>query len=75
MEREQVIVNRINECIEKGEITNQGMKQIIENVSVYLGLKTLTQKSKDLKISYQAARKHIYNTVNISGKEFIIDNE
>jgi len=75
MEREDLICNRLEECIQKGEISNQGMKRIIEDISRYLGLKTLTQKAADENITYQGARKHIYNTVNIAGKEFIIDND
>lgn len=58
----------------KGELDNSSLVQIIELCSMFLNLKTLSNYSKENKISYNGAkkcRKHI----KIDNVKFIINNE
>ena len=74
MSRSKLIHNRLIECCHKGEVEKTEMIKIIQDVSLYLGLKNLTLYSKERKISVQAAHKH-KNIIQICGKYFAVDNE
>lgn len=74
MNREELIHNRLEQCIYEGEISNDAMVKIIATLSQYLGLQNLTQYAKHKGISIQAAKKH-KNIISISGKYFAINNE
>ena len=73
--RNELIINRIFECYQNGELDNNDAKEIIEGLSKYLDLKTLTNYSKSEKISYVAARKRKTEKVIIDNQKFIVDND
>lgn len=75
MLKNDIINDRLQQCILSGELDNAGMKLIMQTLAHYLGLKTLNQYATERKISYVAARKHKLDKVIIADKEFIIDNE
>jgi hypothetical protein len=62
-------------CIYNGEVENIELAKIMRDISVILGLKTLTNYAKSENISYPAAAKRKTERLKIDKVEFIIDNE
>ena len=60
---------------EEGNLEDADLVQILEQISDYLRLQTLTNYAKAEKISYNGAKKRSKNTVNIDGVVFVINNE
>ena len=58
-----------------GELTNAELKHLIESLSDYGGLKSLTVYAREKGISPAAASKHKCDKVVINDKYFIIDND
>lgn len=75
MTRSELIYNRLMCCIHNGEVENIELSKIVTDISVILGLKTLTSYSESEKISYPAAAKRKTERLKIDKIEFIIDNE
>jgi len=74
MTRSEIIYYRLMECIHKGEVENIELANIVKDISVVLGLKTLTSYAKSKNISYPAAAKHRNQFLKIDRIKFIIDN-
>lgn len=68
-----LILKRLSELFEKGEITNEGMVQIIELCGSYLNLKTRSDYARENNISYNGVKK-FRTGKKIFGVNFIIDN-
>ena len=75
MTRSEIIYYRLMECIHKGEVENIELANIVKDISVILGLKTLTSYAKNKNISYPAAAKHKKECLKIDKINFIIDNK
>jgi hypothetical protein len=74
IENTNKLLKFISEKFESEELNNESLVQIIELSVKYLNLKTISNYSKDNKISYNGAkrfRKHI----KIDNVKFIINNE
>lgn len=74
-----VINIHLSERVQKGELINDDIVSIIDNIGSYLNLQTISDYSKSQEISYNAALKRIksgkikeYKLFNVT---FIIDNE
>jgi hypothetical protein len=67
------ILSRLSELIQKGEINNAGMVQIIELCGGYLNLKTISDYSRENNISYNGVKKfrQVQKLFNV---KFVIDN-
>lgn len=72
--KNELVLNRLSELIQKGEIDNLGIVQIIELCGNFLNLKTRSAYSKENGISYNGAKKFRQN-IELFGVKFIIDNE
>jgi hypothetical protein len=75
MTRSELIYYRLMTCIHNGEVENSELIKIVQDISDILGLKTLTNYAKYEGISYPGAKKRKLEMVNISGINFIIDND
>ena len=75
MTRSELIYNKLMCCIHNGEVENIELTKIVKDISIILGLKTLTSYSESEKISYPAAAKRKTDRVKIDKVEFIINNE
>jgi hypothetical protein len=75
MTRSELIYDRLMTCIHNGEVENIELIKIVKDVSIILGLKTLTNYAKSEKISYPGAQKRKTERLKIDTVEFIIDNE
>lgn len=73
-ERGQLIVNKLTSCCHNGELDNAEMANIIETVSWYLNLKTLSRYAKDHGITPAGASQRKLDRVTIAGVKLIIDN-
>jgi hypothetical protein len=75
MTRSELIYYRLMCCIHNGEVENVELAKIVQDVSIILGLKTLTSYAESEKISYPAAAKRKTKRVKIDKVEFIINND
>lgn len=70
-------VNKVEEyiykCLQKSELNNENLVQIIERVNDYLNLKTINNYAKDNGISYNGAKNN-RKIINLFGCKFIADN-
>jgi len=70
-------VNKIEEyvykCLQKKELNNEDLVQIIERINDYLNLKTITQYAKDNNKSYNGIKNH-QTIINLFGCKFVADN-
>lgn len=74
-ERGNIIADRLMICVHNGEIDNDDMKRIMEELSLFLGLKTLSGFARQEKISPVAALKRKNHRVIIAGVKFLVDND
>ena len=76
--KNQTHVNKIEEyvykCLQKDELSNENLVQIIERVNDYLNLKTIQKYATDNNISYNGAKNNRQITT-LFGVKFIADNE
>lgn len=76
--KNQAHINKVEEyvykCLQKNEIDNKDLVQIIERVNIYLNLKTITQFAKDKNKSYNGIKNH-QNIINLFGCKFVADND
>jgi hypothetical protein len=75
MTRSELIYERLMTCIHNGEVENIELVSIMQDISVILGLKTVTSFAKSEKISYPSAAKRKTDRLKIDTVEFIIDND
>lgn len=74
-EFEQNILNRIEQLIHEGKLSNDFMVQNIELMCEYTGLNTLTRVAKDNNISYQGVLKsNKFKKFNLFGVNLATDN-
>jgi hypothetical protein len=74
MNRSELIYERLMICIHKGEVQNIELVKILQDISIILGLKSLTNYANQEGITYQGARKRKLNRITIDKIDFIIDN-
>jgi hypothetical protein len=78
MTQNQQHVNKIEEyvykCLQKDELTNEDLVQIIERVNSYLNLKTIQKYADDNSLSYNGVKKH-REIINIFGCKLVADND
>jgi hypothetical protein len=71
-------INKVEEyiykCLQKDELTNENLVQIIERVNVYLNLKTISQYAKDNNKSYNGVKNH-QQIISLFGCKFVADND
>jgi hypothetical protein len=71
-------VNKVEEyiykCLQKNELTNENLVQIIERVNDYLNLKTIQKYASDNNISYNGAKNN-REILHLFGVKFIADND
>jgi len=72
--REQDILNRIEQLIFKGELTNAFLVQNIELSGRYLNLKTRSDYANENNKSYNGV-KNCRKNIRLFNVNFIIDNE
>jgi hypothetical protein len=71
---EDNVLNRIEEMIQKGNISNNCLLQLIELSGDYLNIQTIPNYAKNNSISYNGAKNH-RNIKKIFGVKFVIDND
>lgn len=75
--KSQVHIDKIEEyiykCLQKGELSNDNLVQIIERINVYLNLKTIQQFATDNEKSYNGAKKY-QTIISLFGCKLIADN-
>ena len=64
----------VYKCLQKDELSDEDLVQIIERVNNYLNLKTIQKYSIDNGISYNGAKKH-RKIIKLFGCKFIADND
>jgi hypothetical protein len=57
MQRSDLIVNRLEECIYNGEITEEDMLKIFNLVCDYLNMKSFAELAKEKEVTVQAVYK------------------
>jgi hypothetical protein len=68
------ILNRLSELIERDQLKNEDLVQIIEHVGGYLNLETISDYAKKNNLSYNGVKK-CRKTMNLFNVKFVIDNE
>lgn len=71
--KNELVLNRLSELVNNGEIDNDGLVQIIELAGSFLNLKTRSAYSKDNGLSYNGA-KNFRQNIELFGVKFIVDN-
>lgn len=74
MSRSELIRERLFECIHNGELTNEDIIKITEHCFIILNLQTLSDYSRNRKISYNGAKCQ-KNIIVLGNVKFIVDNE
>ncbi len=69
-EREQKIITRLEELIYKGEISRDGMVQIIELCFLYSDLKPISKMAKQKGKTYNGILK-THKAIKINGKKYV----
>ena len=64
----------IYKCLQKNELTNENLVQIIERINSYLNLETINNYAKDNHISYNGAKNN-RSVINMFGCKFIAEND
>lgn len=68
------ILTHLGERIDKGELSNDDMVQLIEFAGQFLNLKTIPDYAKDNNLSYNGVKKHREIKI-IFNVQFVIGNE
>ncbi len=71
---EQKVLNRLENLIIENKLSNDNLVQIIELCGSYLNLQTISDYSKDNKISYNGVKK-CRDIREIFNVKFVIDND
>tara|TARA_B100000809_G_scaffold71197_1_gene68815 strand:+ start:39 stop:272 length:234 start_codon:yes stop_codon:yes gene_type:complete len=75
--KNQQHVDKIEEyiyrCLQKNELSNENLVQIIERVNDYLNLKTINKYATDNNISYNGAKNN-RSVLKLFGCRFIAEN-
>jgi hypothetical protein len=76
--KNQTHVSKIDEyifkCLQKGELNNDNLVQIIERLNDYLNLKTISKYAKDHNKSYNGIKNN-REVIQLFGCKFIADNK
>ena len=79
MNKTETINQHLCDLVQKGELTNQNIVSIIDNLASYLNLKTISDYAKAENISYNGVLKRIEkNNIQkyiLFNQTFIIDNK
>lgn len=68
-----IIQEHLSERIERGELTNDELVQLIEHIGGYLNLSTIPDYAKENKLSYNGVKK--FRTIKtIFNTKYVIDN-
>ena len=68
------VANSVSSGVQKGQLSNNDLVQIIELCGAYLNLKSRSQYAKANNISYNGAKRFRENVL-LFGTIFIIDND
>jgi len=75
--RNQQHVNKIHEyiytCLQKDQLNDKDLVQIIELVNNYLNLKTISEYAKEYNLSYNGVKNN-RNILTLLGHKFVADN-
>ena len=75
--RNQQHVNKIHEyiytCLQKDQLNDKDLVQIIELVDNYLNLKTISEYAKEYNLSYNGVKNN-RNILTLLGHKFVADN-
>ncbi len=71
---EEKVLNKLETLIIENQLSNDNLVQIIELCGSYLNLQTISDYSKNNKISYNGVKKCRYIR-NIFNVKFVIDND
>ena len=78
MSKSETHINKVEEyiykCLQKNELANENLVQIIERVNDYLNLKTISQYAKDNNKSYNGIKNN-RSIINLFGVNFVADND
>jgi hypothetical protein len=70
-------VNKVQEyivkCLQKDELTDENLVQIIERINDYLNLKTISKYAKDHKKTYNGIKNN-RKIINLFGFKLVADN-
>ncbi len=69
------IEKRLHEVIQGGELTNDEIIQLIEQLGSYLNLETIASRAKRLGIDYNCIKKSKVEKIELFGVKFVVDNE
>ena len=64
----------VYKCLQKDELSDEDLVQIIERINYYLNLKTIQKYANDNSLSYNGAKKH-RKIIKLFGCKFIADND
>jgi hypothetical protein len=73
-EYEIKIIEKLQQSVIEGQISNECLVQIIEQCGSFLNLKTISNYAKENSISYNGAKKFREN-IELFGVKFILDND
>lgn len=77
-QKTEIINNHLSNLVQKGELENEDIISIVENMGSYLNLKTISDYATSEKISYNAVLKRIatknIQVLRIFNVRFVIDN-
>lgn len=71
----EIIINHIGKRVQNNELNNNDMIEIIDTIgSDFLGLKTISDKSKEMGVDYNIVKKSKIEKRVLFGVKFVIDN-
>ena len=64
----------VYKCLQKDELNNNDLVQIIERINYYLNLKTIQKYANDNSLSYNGVKKH-RKIIKLFGCKLVADND
>lgn len=64
----------VYKCLQKDELSDEDLVQIIERINYYLNLKTIQKYANDNSLSYNGVKKH-RKIIKLFGCKLVADND
>ena len=64
----------VYKCLQKEELSDEDLVQIIERINYYLNLKTIQKYANDNSLSYNGVKKH-RKIIKLFGCKLVADND
>lgn len=70
------VINHIGQRVQNNELSDSDLIELVDHIGThFLGLKTISQKAKELNTDYNNVKCSRIEKVSLFGVKFVIDND